>query len=259
MGQYRRNYVQGGIFFFTVVTYLRQPLLNDLTIPMLQEGFKKCISRKVFSVEAMVILPDHLHCIWQLPPDDDDYSSRWKFIKAFFTKEYTKRWVTPCCTHPTGKTEFLSSVGSYNNSRKPCRVGEATAQPTNSEPPNPKPTASMQKKGEKGIWQRRFWEHTIRDERDYRTHCDYIHYNPVKHGLVNSPRDWPHSSFHKFVEKGLYAESWGGAVNAFSDEVGVNDGCDHPLIIWWVALRSTHPTGTEDNKNLKPVRILRVA
>jgi len=180
MSQYRRNYVEGGSYFFTVVIYMRQPLLDEMTIPILSKGLKECISTRTFTVEAMVILPDHIHCIWQLPPTDDDYSSRWKFIKAFFTREYTRR------------------------------VGKAVA----------KPTISMQKKSEKAIWQRRFWEHTIRDERDYRFHCDYIHYNPVKHGLVKSPRDWPHSRFHEFVEKGLYPESWGGPVEDFPEGIG---------------------------------------
>ncbi|MDP2728820.1 MAG: transposase, partial [Dehalococcoidia bacterium] len=65
------------------------------------------------------------------------------------------------------------------------------------------------RKKEKGIWQRRFWEHVIRDQTDFNRHCDYIHYNPVKHGLVNSPLEWKHSSFRKFVEKGLYRQDWG--------------------------------------------------
>lgn len=97
-------------------------------------------------MEAMVILPDHIHCIWQLPPTDDDYSSRWKFIKASFTKEYIRR------------------VGGVP--AKPTRTGRVSGAAA-------EPTLSMQKKGEKGIWQRRFWEHTIRDERDYNLHCDY--------------------------------------------------------------------------------------
>ena len=71
---------------------------------------------------------------------------------------------------------------------------------------------SMAKKGERGIWQRRFWEHTIRDEADYEKHCDYIHYNPVKHGLVSTPSDWRYSSFAEFVEKGVYGIEWGKSV-----------------------------------------------
>ncbi len=68
---------------------------------------------------------------------------------------------------------------------------------------------SIRRKKEKGIWQRRFWEHTIRDQPDFNRHCDYIHYNPVKHGLVNTPLEWKHSSFRKFVEKGFYKQDWG--------------------------------------------------
>ncbi|MFZ1924026.1 MAG: transposase [Xanthobacteraceae bacterium] len=64
--------------------------------------------------------------------------------------------------------------------------------------------------GELVLWQRRFWEHTIRDERDFERHVDYIHFNPVKHGLVARVRDWPHSSFHHCVRRGLLAEDWGG-------------------------------------------------
>jgi len=172
---------------------MRQPLFNELAIPIFNEGLKECISTRSFTVEAMVILPDHIHCIWQLPLTGDDYSSRWKFIKASFTKEYIRR------------------VGGAP--AKPTRTGRVSGAAA-------EPTLSMQKKGEKGIWQRRFWEHTIRDERDYRLHCDYIHYNPVKHGFVKAPRDWPHSSFHEFVEKGLYPESWGGPVENFPVGIG---------------------------------------
>ena len=71
---------------------------------------------------------------------------------------------------------------------------------------------SMRKKGEKGVWQRRFWEHLIRDQEDFNRHCDYIHYNPVKHGLVRSPVDWKHSSFLSFIKMGYYPEDWGGDV-----------------------------------------------
>lgn len=66
-------------------------------------------------------------------------------------------------------------------------------------------------RGEYRLWQRRFWEHTIRDDEDLRRHVDYIHYNPVKHGLVVAVRDWPHSSFHRFVRRGLLNADWGGA------------------------------------------------
>ena len=66
-----------------------------------------------------------------------------------------------------------------------------------------------QRKGERGIWQRRYWEHTIRDERDYATHMDYLHYNPVKHGYVDKVMDWPYSTFRHHVQRGPYPENWG--------------------------------------------------
>jgi putative transposase len=65
-------------------------------------------------------------------------------------------------------------------------------------------------KREKGIWQRRYWEHAIRDEADFGRHIDYIHFNPVKHGHVTRVADWPHSSFHRYVERGELPEDWGG-------------------------------------------------
>ena len=70
-------------------------------------------------------------------------------------------------------------------------------------------------RGERGIWQRRFWEHEIRDEADFARHVDYIHFNPVKHGLVTRVRDWPYSTFHRYVERGVLASDWGGEANDF--------------------------------------------
>ena len=180
MSNYHRNYVQGGTYFFTVVTYVRQRILQGKAIDALRESFRQCMSEKAFTIDAMVVLPDHVHCIWTLPGNDSDYSTRWKTIKSSFTKKYTRM------------------------------VGEASARITN----------SMQKKGEKGIWQRRFWEHTILNEEDYRVHIEYIHYNPVKHGLVEAPKDWPYSSFHRFVKKNIYTESWGNSGVEFSNEIG---------------------------------------
>lgn len=114
-------------------------------------------------MEALVILPDHLHCIWTLPKGDDDFSDKWKEIKYRFS---------------------LSFSGSFRKSE------------------------SMKKK-EKGLWQRRFWEHLIRDQEDYNRHVDYIHYNAVKHGLTMRAIDWPYSSLNGFTEKGIYEADWG--------------------------------------------------
>src|SRR5205807_4594997 len=80
-------------------------------------------------------------------------------------------------------------------------------------------------KREKGIWQRRYWEHVIRDDADLARHVDYIHFNPVKHGLVSRVCDWSHSSFHQYVARGALPADWGGepimpGVPSESDEVG---------------------------------------
>jgi putative transposase len=112
-----------------------------------------------------VVLPEHLHCIWTLPPDDTDFAMRWRLIK----------------------TEFSKHVG-VGERRSPSRVA----------------------KGERGVWQRRYWEHTLRDENDFERHYDYIHFNPVKHGHVSRVSAWPHSSFHRFVRLGVYPMEWGG-------------------------------------------------
>ena len=69
---------------------------------------------------------------------------------------------------------------------------------------------SRAQKGEREVWQRRYWEHTIRDERDFQMRLDYIHYNPVKHGIVSRAADWPHSTFQAWVKKGAYDPWWGG-------------------------------------------------
>ena len=69
---------------------------------------------------------------------------------------------------------------------------------------------SRKKKSEVMVWQRRFWEHLIRDDTDLRRHVEYIHYNPLKHGLTSSPREWPYSSFYQYVRRGFYSADWGG-------------------------------------------------
>ena len=172
MSDYRRNYQAGGTYFFTVVMYKRQRIFNDdAVVELLREAFKAVRAELPFTIDAMVILPDHLHCIWTLQEHDTDFSTRWKKIKTHFTKTYKRR------------------------------MGGDIMQPTK----------SMQSKGEIGLWQRRFWEHTIRDDNDYRRHCDYIHYNPVKHGLVDTAAAWKYSSFSRFVERGIYDNNWAGS------------------------------------------------
>lgn len=177
MADYRRCYVPGGSFFFTVVTERRAAILgNDLSRDLLRAAFRACGQRWPFRVDALVMLRDHLHAIWTLPQDDTDYSKRWGAIK----KHFTHSWL---------------ALGGPEQPR----------------------TASRSRYRRRGIWQRRFWEHTLRDERDYGRHFDYLHYNPVKHGLVKCVKDWPYSTFHRHVKNGIYLENWAGVPVADDD------------------------------------------
>ena len=165
MPNYVRALVPRGTFFFTVTLLdRRRPLLTD-HIDRLRSAFLNAQRRRPFTIDAIVVLPDHLHCIWTLPPDDADYPARWHDIKA----------------------RFAAGV-SIGESIDPVRA----------------------RKGERAVWQRRYWEHQIRDERDFAHHADYIHFNPVKHGWAPSAASWPHSSFHRFVREGIYDAGWGG-------------------------------------------------
>ncbi len=77
---------------------------------------------------------------------------------------------------------------------------------------------SKRRRNESTVWQRRFWEHMIRDETDYLRHMDYLHYNPVKHGLVKSVKNWPYSTFHRYLKEGVYSEDWGGVSDGLHDD-----------------------------------------
>ena len=166
MPNYRRSYVLGGTYFFTVKTLGNDPIL-------LLEPYRTALRNAINSVRrtmpfqsiAWLLLPDHLHTIWQLPENDANYSLRWSLIKQEVTR----------------------------------RCGGLSSGPS---------TESRRKRGEGSIWQRRFWEHTIRDDTDLRNHIDYIHFNPVKHGYVKRPSDWPYSTFHQFSRDGIYPEDW---------------------------------------------------
>ena len=170
MSDYRRYFVPGGTFYFTVVTYARRPILTtNHGRRFLRNAITSVKKRHPFLLVANVLLPDHWHLIMQLPPNDDRYSLRIKQIKT----EFTEQWL------------------------------EAGL-------PEAKVTKSQQERGERGIWQPRFWEHTVRDDEDLARCADYIHWNPRKHQLVDRVRDWEWSSFHRFVELGQYDINWGG-------------------------------------------------
>ncbi len=178
MTNYRRNYVKGGTYFFTVVTHQRRPLLTTpLGRTALREAIVSVRHRRPFTLDAIVLLPDHLHAVWTLPPDDTDFSIRWRQIKTLFTR----RWLNE------GGSETSQSL-------------------------------SREIKGEHGIWQRRFFEHTCVDENDMKRCIDYLHVNPLKHKLVERVVDWPWSSFHRYVRLGEYLPDWGSADQWYGDE-----------------------------------------
>ncbi len=169
---YRRNLVAGGSYFFTVNLAERRLRLLSEHIDLLRGAFRYTQRRRPFTIEAIVVLPDHLHTIWRLPEDDSDFAIRWMLIKAMFSRGLPK---------------------------------------------NDRVSDSRSRRRERAIWQRRYWEHTIRDEDDFARHIDYIHFNPVKHGYVERAAEWPFSSFHHMVRLGVYPEAW------VSDRTDQND------------------------------------
>jgi len=161
VSNYHRACFPGGVYFFTVVTHDRaQVFINEERVEVLREAFRKVMAVRPFQIDAMVVLPEHLHCIWRMPEGDADYSSRWREIKKAVSRQ----------------------IDTTTN-----------------------------KRNERMVWQRRFWEHAIRDEEDWRKHVDYIHFNPVKHGLAKLPGEWRWSSFSHAVSKGWYEDSWGAS------------------------------------------------
>jgi putative transposase len=154
------RYYSGNIWFFTVVTHNRRRILaSDQARDSLREAIIDCRQIYPFKIVSWVLLPDHVHCIWDLPQTDLNYSRRWSIIKRKFTQAF------------------------------------------------------FHDKEEKGsIWQKRFWAHLVIDEKDFEDHLNYIHFNPVKHGLVKNAVDWPWSSLHKFVSEGKYALNWGEGI-----------------------------------------------
>ncbi len=161
--QYRRHYHQGASYFLTVNLINRSSDLLIKEIETLRNSFKTVKQKYSFYIDAIVILPDHIHMVCTLPDNDAGFSKRIKLIKYYFS-------------YRIAKIERISK--------------------------------SRCKKGERGIWQRRFWEHCMRNETDYRMHIDYIHMNLVRHVYVKRVQDWQYSSFHRFVAEGLLPVEW---------------------------------------------------
>ena len=172
---YRRAWHMGGTYFFTVNCLQRKN--NDLlvrNIDLLREVIGKVKRTHPFTIHAWVILPEHMHCVIELPEGDADFKTRWMLIKMLFSRSIPK-----------------------NERRSDVRI----------------------QRRERGIWQRRYWEHLIKNEADFQAHVDYVHINPVKHGLVTQVKDWPYSTFHRLVEQRVYPQDWGGGIEgALSDE-----------------------------------------
>ncbi|MGA8277014.1 MAG: transposase [Rhodanobacteraceae bacterium] len=166
MTNYRRDRTAGGSYFFTLNLADRRSHRLVEHIELLRAAFRAVKATHPFVVDAIVVLPDHLHAVWTLPSNDADYALRWRLIKTRFSRSL-----------PRGEPRV----------------------------------ASRQGKGERGIWQRRYWEHRIRDDRDFAAHVDYVHINPVRHGLVAATRDWPYSSFRRYVREGTLAPDWAQA------------------------------------------------
>ena len=142
MVRYRRNFVPGGSYFFTVTLADRRSSALVDHVAALRAAFRAGRRERPFAIDAIAILPDHLHAILTLPPGDADFSGRWRRVKGHFSSHMIASNAA-VKRHPNGKF---------------------------------------------ALWQRRFWEHTIRDEDDFARHVDYIHFNPVKHGLVSRVR-----------------------------------------------------------------------
>ena len=168
--RYRRADVAGGTYFFTVnLAERKRTLLLDY-VDVLRSVMREVKAKHPFHIEAMVILPDHLHAVWTLPVGDADYPTRWMLIKAGFSRNI-----------PKGER---------------CNASRVT-------------------KGERGIWQRRYWEHLIRNDGDYERHVDYVHFNPRKHGFISRASDWPHSSLHRYITMRMLSRDW---------NVGIQEG-----------------------------------
>lgn len=170
MSQYRRART-GTTYFFTLVSYRRQPILCQAPIrSALRVALQNVRATRPFQIDAWVLMPDHVHCIWTLPDGDVDYSTRWALIKNSVAR--------------FAKLPGLSNTAS----------------------------ASRIKHRDAAVWQRRFYEHQIRDEHDFERHMDYVHFNPVRHGLADSAAAWPYSTFHRYVRQGVYPCDWGGTI-----------------------------------------------
>jgi putative transposase len=165
MVQYRRNWLPGGTYFFTVTLADRSSTLLVDRVDALRDATRKTRDAMPFEIVAAVVMQNHLHSLWTLPERDADYATRWRLLKTHSTKS----------------------------------LGIATP------------------------WQRRYWEHAIRNEQDLANNIDYIHINPVKHGYVTRASDWPHSSIHRYIAEGFVSSNWAADI----DVVDIGEPSEH--------------------------------
>lgn len=191
MSCYVRPRVSGARLFFTVCLSGRGGSILTDEILRLRAAVRETQAERPFQIDAMVVLPDHLHALWTLPNGDADYSTRWGAIKARFTRSLNDAHRRPGFSPAPLPTQLpVVRSGRFAGLKPGLR----------------------KHKRECAIWQRRFWEHHIRDERDYEAHLRYCWGNPVKHGLVERAVDWPYSSIHRDIRLGLVEPEWAGDV-----------------------------------------------
>ena len=177
MPNYLRPQTSGATIFFTVVLAQRGGDLLCRNIETMRRAVRATLIDRPFAIDAFVVLPDHLHAIWTLPEGDSDFSTRWGAIKARFSMDMRRAGFTP-----------PPPIGIRNGGVNPA----------------------LRRKGEVGLWQPRFWEHHIRGEADFDAHLRYCWNNPVKHGLVERAVDWPYSSIHRDIARGMVEPEWSG-------------------------------------------------
>ena len=191
MSAYVRPKVPGACVFFTVNLVDRGEDTLVRHVDVLRQAVAVTRAKRPFRIDAWVVLPDHMHCVWTLPEGDADFSGRMASIKAQFTRSLTgaddviERRVG---FHPTIVQDFGPDARVVGG------AGGVEPHPTINGRPRSK---SKVAKGDGRVWQRRFWEHHIRDDEDFAVHVRYCWINPVKHGLVGHPREWPFSSWHR--------------------------------------------------------------
>ena len=161
--RYRRASTPGATYFFTLNTVDRSGQLLTEHVDALRESFRSVRRSRPFVLDAICVLPEHVHLLMTLPSEDADFATRVMLIKQGFSRRV-----------PAG--ERIST--------------------------------SRTSRGERGLWQRRYWEHLIRDDTDFERHVDYIHFNPVKHGWAQRAADWPHSSIRRFIREGVIDAAW---------------------------------------------------